>query len=1650
MKMRVCESFSFRGDDVHLVSESKIGFIAGGQIVIQDLEFNKREIINSSDFGFAKMTTCYKRSLIAAVEYGISPRIIIYNTMIEGIEQKISGAIELDVHQMVFSFDGKRLAIVKGCPEYTVSLVTIEENKEKSGKLLGEEEPWTGDILKIVFSPFTNDSFVVLRKSTITLCNVIWDYEGEPLQKSYKLSRKLFEWKGEESDGELTTLVWDHNNVILAGATNGAVLFLNSETLQEIRRMNTYTHIKFILPTIKYLIFVNKEWNFKFFLNNEETSMPVEAEGDKPTREYQFSQRQADLKSLFFNQAYNFLVANDSRGKCYTIGIEAEQFEDLKDDMDPDEDHVEHKIIADVSEKLQGHTDKVAFVCHSHSNSLISGGADGQIIVWDLENKSNLKSRQTQSEFSCGSLLPPSKGTILLTGTELGALKVYDISDFRSIALVARFRLNEKKKIQKILVSENGSIYCVVIMNSKKLYIGSGDSKKGFALYGHVKLASKILDVSIAETGQSPLQLKSCIFECLLASSIVVAVVIEWDKIKPDLATTELTDESIVSFYARRVDPDLQILAVHKESGDLLMVGQDRILKRYKQPDKPIAELNMKKRTPPEALEKVEAMSLLCSMIKCNDSGLILAGEDGCVQKRPVNNLGQVTEARAQSLHQGGVSCIHEISKELLVAGGFDGSISFVGSMWLYEADEVSSASRIKNKLGNEELVEGDDLEIKHQRILSLDAFNESQKERRETKKRETRNALKAITAKLHTLLRTNEAAEPVERLERDEFCIDNELRDRLLKAGEEEAVNIRVKASHENMKQEILRQRIKMMTWDKMETQLKTITAISGNLIIFNFHVRKPTQAEIRKLNLVRGIRKMELREAQWRSENNKSELVPHKLVGDLKEPYIVNLLPGKPRLILIDFEKLLKPEEKEEAGPGQGGRLGGKSKAGGLRALRAIKDPAQDEKTAAEEKKAKEAIQAEDTTDWDMLYGAYELFTPTRKRNQCILIKNVILKLKQDFNREFESLLNFRNTQLDLIGEKNQKIKEISEELSIAQDVFIGKPNLIEMPQEMLEIKKGDLKVEKYLTREERQKLEEERLKEEERLRILAQDDAGIRALKLMMGNTLAEKKENKLEEELVKEEWMSKPREQMTEDEKGKFDDFLEMEAQLNEEKEKIRKGLEQEMRKLRNEISEISEHFDKRLQSLFIKRLEVLYRIQEQELYLAKINHSLIESKFKGNELKAAKEELEQLAQKHENFSKYLNQVMSKRDNITSKKQQIEGKIENESARAATLMQIFEPLRPLFDDKRNKDVIGDLKIIDSLVKRVPIYEKMQVELDPYRDVDLTVIKKENEYNFETYDEYVREAAKRSRGEQTNPEKIRDFFNRKVKLLHKERRFQTIMMTVQKAEKMLADAADAIDFARGKVRDYQDDQMFSMSDLDIQFRFKRSLVEIPLKNPIPTLDDVILIYKRIIKEQNECVNKMAQEKEAKLKAVLEDRYKVEKLFYDVKLNWLDIEDKLCEAKDITRLKVTKPIQVALAKKDLKMAEREETNFKNQIESLKTATKLTVEDLAKREKIMSKEINFLKKENDRLNREGVKLEENVSQRQEIGKMMNSKQSSSRDASAALLRFKEIAYNRKLYDLAKKQAEEIELLMEELKRLKAKSFANLPNSQPL
>jgi len=143
-------------------------------------------------------------------------------------------------------------------------------------------------------------------------------------------------------------------------------------------------------------------------------------------------------------------------------------------------------------------------------------------------------------------------------------------------------------------------------------------------------------------------------------------------------------------------------------------------------------------------------------------------------------------------------------------------------------------------------------------------------------------------------------------------------------------------------------------------------------------------------------------------------------------------------------------------------------------------------------------------DPNVFDILYEPFELYTDVRKRNQMEILKSVVFELKKDFNDEFESLQKFKDDQVFSIKEKNELIAEILYNLKLEEELFEPQDHPLENPNLILETHESEIKVVKYLTKEERAVKEEEERKLREREEALKGDNVGQRGLKTMMGGT------------------------------------------------------------------------------------------------------------------------------------------------------------------------------------------------------------------------------------------------------------------------------------------------------------------------------------------------------------------------------------------------------------------------------------------------------------------------------------------------------------------------------------------------------------------
>jgi hypothetical protein len=95
----------------------------------------------------------------------------------------------------------------------------------------------------------------------------------------------------------------------------------------------------------------------------------------------------------------------------------------------------------------------------------------------------------------------------------------------------------------------------------------------------------------------------------------------------------------------------------------------------------------------------------------------------------------------------------------------------------------------------------------------------------------------------------------------------------------------------------------------------------------------------------------------------------------------------------------------------------------------------------------------------DSNLFYNQFELYTKEQKWMQIILIQDAIYRIKDNFNKEFEIVMQRKNQEIAKIKEKNQRLKQIyvdlSEEKQLSEPQFGDSEN----PETLFEVKDSEV---------------------------------------------------------------------------------------------------------------------------------------------------------------------------------------------------------------------------------------------------------------------------------------------------------------------------------------------------------------------------------------------------------------------------------------------------------------------------------------------------------------------------------------------------------------------------------------------------------------
>ncbi|XP_076101524.1 cilia- and flagella-associated protein 43-like isoform X14 [Mytilus galloprovincialis] len=857
--------------------------------------------------------------------------------------------------------------------------------------------------------------------------------------------------------------------------------------------------------------------------------------------------------------------------------------------------------------------------------------------------------------------------------------------------------------------------------------------------------------------------------------------------------------------------------------------------------------------------------------------------------------------------------------------------------------------------------------------------------------KKDLRVQIRDMRRTIQEMLKQNETLPAIEKLGRHEFDLDIEEQNRLQTEADSEVQRVREEIEFDNLAKIYLREMIKKECWDDMKVKGRAVQAFYSNLEVSNFPMRERSKDFEKLLNTVTIRRTIELAELAAR----KSEIE----------------VANRPTTTADD--DLGEGEDEDGEKPSTTGSLGAQYGGGS-----------------------------------DLFYSQFDLHTREQKINQIILLEDAIHRIKVAFNKEFADIHLKKVSEIGKIKEKNKRIKKIMDDIDLDEEIFLPLLSIYEEPEQLLEVKDEEVKVEKYLTPEQKKKKEEEDKMEEERRLKEKGDNARERGLGMMMGGVLEIKKEDELKKDVPKPLFMqTKEQKDWTEDEKRLAGEYEQKVKDLNEEREKYRKQLETELRKLQSIIQDSMGGFDEMLTQVFMKKIKVMMVVYQEELKILRLRASLLVEE----ELETQEQELNRLVE-HKKSLKALTAaaMIESKKHLDAYKNDYENLQYEDKAMDKTFKREFNDVTALQQDQlyrlfRRRPKIPRLKGFDT--PAAPSTGDHGLP-NPFADRPSTARQHAQAKNN------VESAINDLDRDVNNPEGVElSVWERLCKF--RRIKIENEFLIKQKAlvfaemEAFYRKRQDEDEILKNEIEDLQmkisklkNDEARVNLNLEVQLLLKQGQVETDTSTFIADYKNSALIHRSVVEELNTNIKKLGEDKIASMVESKDFRKGIIQLEWEHKKMLMEMEDFQNKMKDIQFMKVTREIQLFL--NNVAEYEAKKADEINKLEqTIMTQLKHHEKKLAHQKKILREHNRTIKaKDADNTNIDSDLMERNVTVNER--KLIDEVNADRRSDAGKDKRYMEIVQRRKLVDLAKAQAQEVAVLRAEVERLRMRTFPAL------
>ncbi|XP_062436379.1 cilia- and flagella-associated protein 43 [Rhea pennata] len=1668
LEVRWVQGFS---DKIGFVNNHTVCYPCGNYILFVDIETKKKTVLECQTGQVGAFAVNGNSEVVAFSDRKLNPFIYIYTFPELNKLTELKGSVQLDYTLLAFSFTGPYLASYSSIPEFVLSIWNWQENI----LLCSESQPGV-TATSLSFNPMNWQQLCFVNESSL----IIWDIERN--NEDHYLKRNPVKLPDEEGSlspcedlfspdshsespyygpvmpisaiaglvgDEAETFMprdvikpsvhptvhcWTSTSDIYMGCEEGHVLAINAETLNVsfLQQSPLPEETRNILDLLSYLyreVQKKKDGKLKDLEKRVVLSMAFCNDGlytagsEGIVFRYHIKGLQYEMtvctdisqpiSSLILSPDYTILLIVTKQGTVYTYK--------------PAHDGEAVKLM----DACSGCFLSADFLTPGNKYC-VSVAISGEVQVWLLEDGTCLSKLSLDTEENITGIFTatamaccPSSNSVAV-GTKRGEIYFIDVTEVETPRIVHRIFIS-KFPVLSLHYDQSGQ-FLIARATEGHIFVLDARPSKLFQVLGYIVLADEVVGLSVVSD-----------FKHDLVEVVVLLKVAELQRARleifclPPALTTDndkyVNEQGMLKASAIKMeqyDLDYPLSSAVKLKDDVYgyCTCAPFICKYHLSEKNMLKDLSVflsEKRTPSNQFGR----GFLC--LSPNSRWLASAAEDGVLFIYHTFTMEILAQKHCHSYQGGGIrSMVFSLDGQFILVNGVnDGALvclkwkrikkveikdaafhwrtllailnqstfnenAVLKSMPQWQFDPESTSESLPEEKF-EEAPESSNVELTEDRSFTrlnsaitneMTWIDQKMKKviREETQKfanqkKELKMRIKKLRKNIQKMMHENEQMPDIEKLEQQEFNLDIEEQERVQAEAEQEVARLRKEIDMENLANCYLQDVIKRECWDSMCVKGRAVKCFHIACEVNNYPLKERSEEELETLEKVLQLKKIEAVDLKVRKE-------------------IVEMEP----------ETVLPKEEEEMEGEVVADHSASYCLVGSL--------------------------SSQYGGDTSILYHQLDLQTREQKVNQIILLQDIIYKVKTAFNKEFDIVAKQKEHEIARVKERNMRIREILAQLDLQEELWEPALTDDEMPERALTVQDSEIKVEKYLTPQERAKAEMLAKLEMER-RLAAMDNERLRALNDMMGGVLEVKKEDILKIDIPPPPFISKPESVWNEEEKKIFRDYEKKVQELNEEREKHRRALEAELKKLQASIQETTQSFDDTMYKLFERKVNSEMVIYQEELKIMNILYSLLLD--------------EELDTREAGLHHLLRKKRKEKIKSTKRIQCTNRKID---AYTDTYENAIAEDKNLESDFRKDFADVPAYLLDRLFKlyrRRPKSQKMKILLDtasPYGD---------RSGSDEDYKEALT-LLRKAMDELDKPEHMPNgldpsLWNRfclaRRNKMESEQLVKWKALTLAEMQAFLQRRMDDDEKMKSEIGDIfqelawlREEKMKLQLNLTVQFLLKQGQVELE-STELPDFTDAILINKSVIEELNSTI---MTEGEKKIASMVEckDFFKgIFQLEWEHKKMKMQIEDLKQKARDILTLRISKDQQLFLTVPNYdNRVTHQVSTMEQTLSVMDKLHKKNVKNCQKKIKELEKCISLKEQANYELSLELQEMLVSVSERKHIFEAADTQLVSEKIAQQ---RYQEILEQKQLRDDVKEQKEQLQILQAEAERLRSR-----------